>query len=519
MAITFYKHLLKETGLTTGAEPNQEQPKRQRGSSLAVGALSLLASSFFRQGLGLLSLGVTARLLTPTDFGIIAYFLVFTTIFEVLQRQVSMALIRLETVTREHIHTIFTIQFLLGLIGAIIAWFFEPVLIYFDLGEIANILPAVAAYSLLIGMRNPKIVTYERELKFSYAVIEETISRVVYSIAAIVLVWLWPTFWSLIIAGFVATIIHNGYTYLAAPMMPRFSLSRWRDSLVFSLWAMGAQVFQVISNKIPLLFIGSHLGLAEAGLFRLGNRITGIATTQFFAPIQRVVYPGLADISRSSGQQERAFVMVNALTLALVLPLAIGAALIAEDTIVYTLGEKWRVSAHVIWVLAPLKALQALQANVRAASLVDGSVRRLFFRSLLLMVLSAFLMTYGVRYGFYGALVAAALCSIAALLITLLLAKGYGTGGFLDPLLVAWRSFLSCGAMALIIVGLDVALGSAWPGIHPLITILGQIFVGIVSYISVHIALWALVGRPEGFETHFFALVGKIRRRLKRRKS
>ncbi|UWQ16063.1 oligosaccharide flippase family protein (plasmid) [Aliiroseovarius sp. M344] len=505
--------------MTTNAEPNQKKPDRHRGSSLAVGAASLFASSLFRQGIGIVSLGVTARLLTPTDFGIIAYFLVFTTIFEVLQRQVSMALIRLESVTPDHIHTIFTIQFLLGLVGAVIAWFFGPILVFFDLGELSSILPAVAAYSFLIGTRNPKIVTYERDLKFSYAVIEETISRIVYSIAAIVLVWMWPTFWSLIIAGFITTIVHNAYTYVAAPHLPRLSLARWRDSLVFSLWAMGAQMFLVVASKIPLLFIGAQLSLADAGIFRLGSRVTSIATTQFFAPVQRVVYPGLADISRSAGQKERAFVMLNALTLALVLPLAVGAALIAEDTIVYALGEKWRMSAHVIWILAPLKALQALQANVKAASLVDGSVRRLFFRSLLLMVLSAFLMTYGVKYGFYGALVAAALCSVAALLITLLLAKGYGTGGFLDPLLVAWRSFLSCAAMAGVIIGLNALAGTYWPDIHPLIAIILQIAIGIVTYVSLHIALWAMVGRPEGFETLLFALVGRLRRKLKRKEA
>lgn len=488
--------------------------RQSRSSALAVGAAALLASGLFRQGLGIVTLAVTARLLTPEDFGIVAYFLVALGLLEMMQRQIAMVLIRLETVTQAHLETVFTVQLLFGLSVAAIFLASRPLVAMVGLPQLVQLTPYLAVLSLVIAIRSPLFLIYERDLTFSYAAKEETFSRIAYSIAAITLAWIWRDYWAIVYATFVGVAMRSFYTFATAPMVPRLSLARWRDNLSFSSWSMTAQLAQFMSQNMPQLIIGATLGLSDAGLFRLGNRFTSLATSQLFAPLLRVIYPALADVARTTDRKHEAFITMNALVIAVLLPTGIGMALVAEDLLVIGVGSKWIAAAQVIWILAPLKALEALQDNVRSASYVDGSTRFLFVRSAILLVVVTVLMLIGVNYGFLGALIAAGACSIASLVTTLIMAKRFGAGGFFHPLLAAWRSFVSCAVMALAVICVGWIMEPASAQAGSVSVLLTKIIVGVLIYPATHFALWIAAGRPEGFESAVLRIFSRLRRKV-----
>jgi len=500
-------------------KPDSTRPRPPRSSALALGAATLLASGLFRQGLGLLTLIVTARLLTPEDFGIIAYFLIFTKFLEMLQRQVVISLIRLETVTPEHLKTVFTVQLILGAVAALLIWMARPATGWLGLPELGQLVPALVLFSIVIAFRSPRFLMFERDLRFGPAAIVETILRVTYSIAVVVLAWWWRDFWAVVVATFVGQIFNTVWTFKLAPMVPRLSLAQWRDCISFSTWAMGAQIAQFISKNLPQMFIGSALGLADAGLFRLGNRITNLVTTQFFAPMLRVLYPGLAEASRKTDNQREVFMKMNAALLTAILPISIGMALLAEDIIRLAMGEEWLAAALVIWVLAPLKTFELLQANVRAAIYVDGSTRPLFFRSMILLSVSALFMWIGVQFGFQGAIISAGISSLAALLMTLILARRFGDGGFFAPLLAGWRGFIASAAMTLAIVITDMVFRSAITTAPLLLVITAKIAIAALVYPSTLLLLWSLSGKPDGLERFLLAVPGHLRQRLTKRRT
>ncbi|WP_170376745.1 MULTISPECIES: oligosaccharide flippase family protein [Ruegeria] len=506
------------------SDPVVDKSTSARTSALAVGATTLLASSLFRQALGLITLIVTARLLAPKDFGIAAYFLVATAFLEMMQRQIATVLIRLDDVTLEHLKTVFTFQVILGVVAALFFYVTQPLLALLEIPELIQLAPILCALSLIIALKSPRFVLFERKLRFSFAAAEETISRIVYSIIAISLAWLWGDFWSIIVASVCALITRSIWTYSMAPMTIRLSLARWRDCLSFSVWTTGAQVSLFFSNNMPQLIIGATLGLADAGVFRLGNRLSTLVTTQLFAPLQRVLYPGLADISRNTDRQDEAFNRLNELLLAIVLPVSLGMALVANHIVVVVIGWQWLGIVQVIWILAPLKALETLHENVRSAAYIEGSTRILFIRNTFLLVFVCLLMREGVEFGFSGALIAAGIASLVTIFTTLMIAKRYGTRTFFGPITVAWRSFVSTLAMVSVVLFVSSAFGSGdavgWayeteedlPLLRFRFAI--KVLVGILTYIGTHFLLWKLSGKPKGVESMTLELVAKIRSRL-----
>ena len=479
----------------------------------------MLASGFFRQVLGIVTLAITARILAPEDFGIIAYFLIATALLEMLQRQIGMVLIRLEDVTAAHLDTVFSFQVLFGLMTATLFWATQPLVALLDIPALVELMPVLSAMAMVIAIRSPRFLLFERGLRFGYAAGEETFSRIVYAMVAITLAWLWQDYWALVVATFVGQAMRGVWTFAIAPMVPRFSLSQWRDSLSFSSWSIGAQLSQFLSANAPQLIIGSTLGLADAGLFRVGTRLVNVVTHQLFAPILRVVYPGLADLSRKTDKRKEGFRKLNAGFLAILLPMSVGMALVAGDVLLIGLGFKWKAAAPVVWILAPLYALGSIQANVRSAVYIEGSTRVLFFRNTLLLVAVCGLMWIGVQYDFSGALYGAGAASVAGLLMTLVIAKRFGDGGFFEPLTVAWRSFVACAVMTVAVLAVDHALRGGVD--EPLLRIicLTKVGVGAFVYTTVHIGLWILAGRPNGFETTVFSLVGRLWTHLSRQRA
>lgn len=503
-------------------QPNNNDPAPSgltRRSALAVGVATLLASGAFRQGLGLATIAITARLLTPEDFGVVAYFLIATALLEMFQRQIGMVLIRLDNVTPEHLHTVFSFQIIFGLLAAAIFWAAQPLVELLGIPALVDLMPVLSAMSLIVAIKSPRFLLFERGLRFGYAAGEETLSRLVYAIFAIGLAWYWRDYWAIVVATFAGQITRGLWTFSIAPMSLKLSLSQWRDSLSFSSWSIGAQLAQFLSTNAPQLIIGSTLGLADAGLFRIGTRLVNVVTHQLFTPILRVVYPGLADLSRKTDQAKEGFRKINAGFLAILLPCSVGFALLSVDIIWMFMGYKWVAAAPVIWVLAPLYALNALQASVRSAVYIEGSTSLLFLRNTTVLLVVCAVMLIGVQYGFNGALIAAGVANLAGLFATLVIAKRYGNGRFFEPLAVGWRSFVACAVMAVAVIATNYVLRV---GIHYSYTpfiVLTKAGVGAIVYTGTHIALWAVSGRPEGFETMVFSLLARVRNHFRGQKA
>ncbi len=121
---------------------------------------------YFGKVSGLLTLGVTARLLSPEDFGVAAYFLIATALLEMLQRQIAIVLIRLDDVTQEHLETTFTFQVIFGLATATLFFLSQPLVALIGIPELVQLTPALSALAFTIAFRSPKFILFERKLRF-----------------------------------------------------------------------------------------------------------------------------------------------------------------------------------------------------------------------------------------------------------------------------------------------------------------------------------------------------------------
>ncbi|MDH4063517.1 MAG: oligosaccharide flippase family protein, partial [Acidobacteriota bacterium] len=130
-----------------------------------TGAGWVYAYRWLERLLDFLAIVVLARLLAPDDFGLVAIAASVTTIVEGLSAfDVDKALIRSRDDDRALYDTAWTLSMLRGLVAALAMWAVAPWVA--DAG-MAAVLRVLALVPVLNGLRNPRFVTFERDLVYS----------------------------------------------------------------------------------------------------------------------------------------------------------------------------------------------------------------------------------------------------------------------------------------------------------------------------------------------------------------
>jgi O-antigen/teichoic acid export membrane protein len=495
--------------------PRPAERKKSMRGRIALGALSLLGANTLNQLIGVAVLGVTARLLTPFDFGVVAYFMVGVLLLDLVLRQMEQSLIRMPDPSDEHIDTVMGLQLATAAISAaVIALLSGPVAALLEAPELRMVMLAMAGSALLLAVRNPRFVLYERELSFHRAAGLETATRLVYAGGAIWLSFLWGNYWAVVVAVLASYVVRGALTFVLSPgrPRPRPRLTRWRDCASFGGWAMVVEFCQYAANSAPQLVIGGVLGLSQVGHYRAGNRISVLLTKQLARPMMQVAYPGLAKIARKGTATTEAHALLNAALLALMLPIGAGLAVVSQDLVHLALGPQWTSAALVISVMAPLRALETMQAGVRAVTLVHGHVKALALRNALVLLLSVALIWSGAQFGFGGALLGAAGASAVSVFATLWMARRYGDGaGFFAPLLASWRSMAASAVMAAAVVALGLVLPEATSESTAILPLAVKVPVGAAVYLAAHFGFWIAAGRPDGVERTTLSMIRRRR--------
>lgn len=146
----------------------EEKPKTSLRSAVLKGAAWSLALRWGMRLLGLLSTVLLARLLSPSDFGLVAMAMLVVAFVQAwLAFGVDTALIQNQDATREHYDTAWTIRILQGVVVAIGVAAAAPfAATYFEEPRITAVL-LVLSFAILLGASaNIGVVAFRKDLEF-----------------------------------------------------------------------------------------------------------------------------------------------------------------------------------------------------------------------------------------------------------------------------------------------------------------------------------------------------------------
>jgi lipopolysaccharide exporter len=139
------------------------------GSALTRGSIWMIVARWATRLIGLVSTVILARLLAPSDFGVIAMALIAAGLLETISYAgVDLALMREGNNSRDHYNTAWTIQIIqAAFIAALLIGIAPLAAAYFSEPRAIAIIQLLALKSLIDGTQNIGIVAFRKEFDFA----------------------------------------------------------------------------------------------------------------------------------------------------------------------------------------------------------------------------------------------------------------------------------------------------------------------------------------------------------------
>ncbi|MCR6636288.1 lipopolysaccharide biosynthesis protein [Devosia sp.] len=344
--------------------------KSGRASAAIKGTMWSLVSSLAPALLGFLVFLATSRVLTPAEFGIVAFAASIATVgLAVAPAGFREALIQRTDIEPKHLDTVFWLC-----VGAAVLIFgalcVAAPFVASSSGDplLTALVPFISArviFDMAAAVPNALLV---RTMSFRMLALRTTAASLVAAVVCLGLLWAGFGLWALAasqLAGSVTTCIG---ALIAARWRPgfRFDLKALGDLKAFGLFSTGNHFITTIS--LDQLLIGALLGPAGLGIYGFARRIFQILTDLLSGALNLVSYSLLSSMQGEKAKLREAYLLGTFASSVVAFPVFAGLALVAGDLIPLAFGEHWIEAVPVVQAFCALGVLTAV--GILQASLI-----------------------------------------------------------------------------------------------------------------------------------------------------
>lgn len=454
---------------------------------------------------------ILARLLTPTDFGLVAMGMAVINFVEMLgDFGFGVYLIQKEILEKEDLNSAWTLQFGLSIIETVLIVLLAiPASQFFQEPRLKTLMLVLSINTLVSGVRNVALVEFQRELRFDVDFYIRVAAKLAGFLFTVILAYSLRNYWALVLGAVVFRCTDILVGYIVKPYRPKFQIVRWREIINFSKWLYANTTIEYLNAKIPEIVIGRISGSGALGLFSMGKSFTDLVGGELLTPVIRVFLPGGVKLRKDIEAFRQFYLQVFSILVFLGLPAGCGLSATANLLTPVLLGAKWTKAIPVIQILGISVAIGSAQANINAVFLAQGKPRiTTVFDGIQFVFLFVFLLILTMQYGIMGSAVAVLMAQAITAVIRFSAIASTLRLQFCDFLRASWRAVLSTGLMYMAVKESFTVISAM--GVDHFVALAIMICEGIICYSAVIFFLWYICGKPEGAETIIIKIIRKI---------
>jgi PST family polysaccharide transporter len=502
---------------------DDRRPVSEKSTAALVtrGAALFMTMRWSVRGIGLISTIVLARLLVPTDFGLVAiatsYIAILSTLTDLGARS---ATIRRGVYDRNFLDTVLTLQLFRGVAIAVIVLASSLVLpgIMKD-QRLTLVLACLALEPLISAFINPRMALYEGQLNFGPEAILQISAKVLSTTLTITVAFWQHSYWALVAGTLIASFARVLISYALSPAVPRFGLQAWRELFHFSGWVTAASIFDSLANGFDQLIVSAFLNIRTAGLYNVGATLATMPLGEFLPVVNRALMPGLLKFKNDSEKLRQVTLDVTALLAGLSLPIGIGFCFVAPEFVRIFYGPKWADSIPIVQVLSLCGALGSIGGAVASSiAMTLGRTELLFRRSAMTLAMRLPPFLIGIwLYGLIGAFVGYFMGSLAVLISNLMILHDTLSITYARLVRQLVTSTVSALSMSVFLFILAAQLPRTGGPAQDAMEMTIKIAVGLVTYSLTRLLIWKLTGAPESLDLRVRGIAKAAMARIGRR--
>lgn len=430
---------------------------------------------------------ILARVLAPSDYGLLAMATSFTVALQVFaDLGLSAATVQNDALSGKIVDSCWWINTGFGALLGLVCVAVAPVTAaFYHRPELRAIMPALAIPFLLSGATVQPKALLERRMEFRTISLIETAALAAGAAVALGVAMGRGAYWALV-SQLIATRVTALVLYFVSSRYFPSSFS-WRPG-VASFLRFGGYVaaFNTVfyfARNLDTIVIGKISGAASAGyysrahfLMTFPSFIAGSVLTPVMVPAMSALRSDLDSFARSYVQAVRWVCLIG-------VPLAIGIACTASDAIRLVYGEKWEPVVPLFLWLSVGGIVMPVQQSMGWLFLSAGEGRQLLLAGLGLSAFTALAVLIGARWGAQGVAEAFGVTTLATTIPLLYSAHRaadlslHSTGRSVMPIFLAGLAIVP----AVFVTGL---LASKLAGLAWQIVFIVKISVGATTYLA-----------------------------------
>ncbi|WP_124041644.1 lipopolysaccharide biosynthesis protein [Clostridium perfringens] len=424
---------------------------------------------------------ILARLLTPTDYGIIAIIAIFITIANVfVQSGFNTALIQNKHANEKDFSSVFYLSIGVALILYIILFFSAPFIArFYGIMQLTQVI-RILSLTLFLGAYNSiQNAIVAKTMQFKKLFFSSLIAVIISGIIGVLMAYWGFGVWALVAQQLINQLIIIIILSFILKWHPKLIFSFERIKILFEYgWKLlVSSLIDTIYMNIRSLIIGKMYNPAVLGFYNRGDQFPQIIVSNVNGSIQSVMLPALSseqdNVYKVKSMVRRAIVTSSFI----VFPMMIGLAVVAEPLVKILLTDKWLPCVPFLQIFCVSYALWPIHtANLQAINALGRSDIYLKLE-VVKKILGTIILVISMFYGVYAIAIGTLISGLISTFI-----NAFPNLKLLNYSYIEQARDIMPSVMISIVMGM-ITYCVKFLGLSSLVTLIIQIIIGFLLYV------------------------------------
>ncbi len=297
------------------------------------------------QGVGFIVSICLARLLNPSDYGMIAIVSVFTTILNVfVDSGMGSALVQKKDADDLDFSSVFYFNILFCLVLYMGLFFAAPAIaLFYKSPELTALIRVMGLTLIISGVKNVQQAYVSKTMQFKRFFFATLGGTVFAACLGITLAYRGFGVWALVLQSLANSTIDTIVLWITVKWKPKamFSLNRLKNLLYYGWKMLASSLLDTVYNNIRQLIIGVVYSEEDLAFYNKGEHFPNLVIKNINTSIDSVLLPAMSaeqDKTTRVKNMVRKSIMVSTYIMA---PMMMGMCFVGESMIRLVLTEKW----------------------------------------------------------------------------------------------------------------------------------------------------------------------------------
>ena len=334
---------------------------------------------FFFQFVALIVGIITARFLSPQDFGFMGALAVFTMLSNILvESGFTSALICRDGNTDNDYSAIFFVNILIAVVIYLILFFSAPyIALFFRMPELCSLSRFLFLSIIINSFGIVQNIILSKSLSFKVISLADLTSALVSGVATVLMVMNGFGYWALAWQILLQNIVRVAFLWAASSWRVSFhpSFGVIKEVFSFSSFMLFSSFINTVVKNIYSVIIGRLFNPAMLGFYSQANKYQQIPSTVIQSTISGVAYPVLSNLKDDETRQLMYLRKIVRIAACVIFPVMFGLAALMAPLVSILLTDKWLPAVPYFQIMVPVAVVLPFHALNTNLVLIRGFSR------------------------------------------------------------------------------------------------------------------------------------------------